>query len=122
MELMRAKVSGAMEGASGLDTGLDPGIWAGAETSPRIAYEAVGTEADAAWQPPMGAIAREFHAGYSAGSPAGSPAVHISGVTAPTAAPARSMAETLQGAFGTAGETVPAHVREAYAKLARFGL
>lgn len=118
MELMRAKVSGAMEGAGGLDSGFDPGIWAGAEISPRIAYEAVGTEADAGWQPPMGAIAREFHAGYSAGSSAG----RISGVTAPAAAPARSMAETLQGAFGTVGETVPAHVREAYAKLARFGL
>lgn len=69
----------------------------------RLAYEPV-VEAQAS--APMGPIAREFHA-------------HLPDEAAPAS---RSMAETLQVAFGTSGTSAPAHVRDAYAKLARLGL
>lgn len=96
MDLMRAKVAGAMEG------GFDPGP---ASTAPKLAYEPVAQEG---WTPPMGPLASEFHAGQPRAE-------------AP-AAPARSMADTLQGMLGATGTGAPAHVRDAYAKLARFGL
>jgi len=94
MEVIRGRVSQAMEGGSGQ--------WGDPSTA-----VALGATAPAV-QPGMGPIAREFHAGLG---------------EAPRAA-SRSMAETLQGTFGSGGgaEAAPAHVREAYAKLARFGL
>lgn len=98
MDLMRSKVSGAMEGG-------DAASWA--DAAPPSA-SGVGGQAGG-WQPPMGPIAREFHAGFT--SAANAPQVST-----------QSMAETLQSAFGTSSEAVPARVREAYAKLARFNL
>jgi hypothetical protein len=122
MDLMRAKVAGAMEGGNAGDwAGVSSSQWAGqnwasAATGPQIAYETAGLEAEAGWQPQMGPLAREFHGGLAAARGGG----QIAAVT--LQAPARSMAETLQGAFGTVGEAVPGHVRDAYAKLARFNL
>lgn len=99
MELMRAKVGGAMESG-------DAQAWA--DAAPPSTQAAVQAQA-AGWQPPMGPIAREFHAGVP--SAQGAPQ-----------APAQSMAETLQSAFGASSDAVPVRVREAYAKLARFDL
>jgi hypothetical protein len=93
MALLRDRVAGAMEG--GFDA-APPAI--GYETAN---FETAGFET-AAYQP-SGPIAREFHA-------------------AEPPAPARSMAETLQTAFGTTASATPDHVRDAYAKLARLGL
>ncbi|WP_091142334.1 transglycosylase [Novosphingobium sp. CF614] len=106
MDLMRSKVSGAMESG-------DAALWASAGGARDISgapaeQEAPGYQA-AAWQPPMGPIAREFHAGLP--STAQAPQVAT-----------RSMADTLRGTFGTSAEAAPAHVRDAYAKLARFNL
>lgn len=101
MDLMRSKVAGAMEG------GFSPGTaeWAGAD--PAIAYD---TGFETASYRPSGPLAREFHAGRPA-APAGG------------AQPAtRSMAETLQAAFGASDSAASGHVREAYSKLARLGL
>lgn len=97
MELMRGKVAGAMEGG-------DAAAWAGA-----VPTTLASAQAEPSWQPSMGPIAREFHAGMS------------SAPQAPQAA-TRSMADTLASAFGTSSEAAPAKVREAYAKLARFNL
>lgn len=97
MDLMRSKVAGAMEGG-------DAASWASA-----VAPSAQLADQADSWQPPMGPIAREFHAG-------------IPSAPDTPAAPARSMAETLQSAFGNSPDVVPARVREAYAKLARFNL
>lgn len=96
MDVIRGKVSRAMDGGAAMP-------WGGAST------DATPTaSAPPAYQPHLGPIAQEFHAGFG---------------QAPQAA-ARSMAETLQGTFGSdAGAgAAPAHVRDAYAKLARFGL
>lgn len=101
MALMRDKVSGAMEG------GFTPGVdYPGPGIGPSITYDTAGFET-ASYQP-SGPIAREFHAGLPA---AGAPA-----------APARSMAETLQVAFGASDTASSGHVRDVYSKLARLGL
>lgn len=102
MDLMRGKVSGAMEGgdaaqwANAGDYGVDP-LAAG-----QMAVAPAAT-------PPLGPIAREFHSARTA-APA-----------APQVARA-SMADTLRGMFGTSPDATPARVRDAYAKLARFNL
>lgn len=95
MDVIRGKVSGAMEGGSTAQ-------WAGVSPASRLAAPVPAP------QPHLGPIAQEFHAGLGQQQQA----------------PARSMAETLQGAFGsgTGADAAPAHVRNAYAKLARFGL
>ncbi|WP_428981609.1 transglycosylase SLT domain-containing protein [Novosphingobium album (ex Liu et al. 2023)] len=96
MDLMRAKVSSAMEGG-------DAGAWAVADGGPDFATGAPSALPDY----PMGPVAREFHAAQAA---------------VPQVA-TRSMAETLQASFGAAGNAgMPAHVRDAYAKLSRFNL
>lgn len=100
MDLMRGKVSGAMEGA-------DAALWANA-ASPS-AFDAAPQAAS--WQPPMGPLAREFHAGLQSAGTAAAPQIA-----------ARSMADTLKGMFGSTPEAVPARVRDAYAKLERFNL
>ncbi|HUD31219.1 MAG TPA: lytic transglycosylase domain-containing protein [Novosphingobium sp.] len=103
MALMRGKVDGAMEGGFGPGNAVE---WA--QGGPSIPYdtgfESAGFEV-ASYQP-AGPIAREFHAGLAAAAP-----------TAP-----RSMAETLQAAFGASDSAASGHVREAYSKLARLGL
>lgn len=93
MDVIRGKVSQAMEGGGAAS-------WAG------VSPGAVVAAAAPAPQPHLGPIAREFHAGPGQGAPVAT----------------RSMADTLQGTFGSGAGAVPAHVREAYAKLARFGL
>lgn len=102
MDLMRGKVSSAMEGG-------DAASWASVAppSTDMAAAQAQG------WQPPMGPIAREFHAGFSSGGSSAGDAPQLA---------TRSMADTLQSAFGTAAGTAPAKVRDAYAKLARFNL
>jgi hypothetical protein len=95
MDVIRGKVSAAMEGGNAFPvpgTAIAGGM---AATAP-------------AYPSSMGPIAQEFNSGL--------------GRTPQMAS--RSMAETLQGTFGsgTGSEAAPAHVREAYAKLARFGL
>ncbi|WP_245656162.1 lytic transglycosylase domain-containing protein [Novosphingobium naphthalenivorans] len=104
MDLMRGKVSSAMEGG-------DAAYWASVSPAQGVqtASNEITEQAGASWQPPMGPIAREFHAGL--GSAPQAPKVST-----------LSMAETLQGAFGTSPDAVPARVRDAYAKLARFNL
>ena len=102
MDLMRAKVSGAMEGG-------DAAYWASAAPASGFDGMLASASGAATARPPMGPIAREFHAGLSASG------------TAPQVA-ARSMSDTLKGMFGASPEATPARVREAYAKLARFNL
>lgn len=104
MDLMRGKISNAMEGG-------DASYWASVSPAQgvQLAVNAPSEQAGSGWQPPMGPIAREFHAG--AGGAPQAPKMST-----------LSMAETLQGAFGTSPEAVPARVRDAYAKLARFNL
>lgn len=110
MDLMRAKVAGAMEGPGAMPD------FGGAGARPAYAayapYAATAPEPvqQPAWQPPMGQIAQEFHAGLP--EPA----------TPPSAPASRSMAETLRSAFGGTAEGTPANVRAAYTKLARLGL
>ncbi|WP_242528171.1 lytic transglycosylase domain-containing protein [Novosphingobium sp. PY1] len=95
MDLIRGKVSQAMNGEA-------PAQWATMSTNAQLAA------APAAPQSHLGPIAREFHAGLG---------------EAPQMA-TRSMSATLQGTFGSGSgaDAAPAHVRNAYAKLARFGL
>ncbi|WP_292636610.1 lytic transglycosylase domain-containing protein [Novosphingobium aerophilum] len=95
MDLMRAKMAGAMEG------GFDGEGWDGAP-----AY--ASTYASGAAQAPSGPIARAFR---EAAAEAGA-----------QSAPRTSMAETLRGMFNAAGSSAPAHVRDAYARLAGLGL
>ncbi|MEJ2408848.1 MAG: transglycosylase SLT domain-containing protein [Novosphingobium sp.] len=110
MDFMRGKVANAMEGGNA-------SYWASVSPAQSPAPIAVNetasgatmAQAGANWQPPMGPIAREFHTGTGAMPQAPKVAT-------------RSMAETLQGAFGTTSGAVPAQVRDAYAKLARFNL
>lgn len=93
MEVIRGRVAGAMGSGSAAP-------WTGGAGGTALPP---GATAD---QPHLGPIAREFHAGLGSAAQ-----------TAP-----RSMADTLQGAFGSGAGAAPQHVREAYAKLARFGL
>ncbi|SLJ95450.1 lytic transglycosylase domain-containing protein [Novosphingobium mathurense] len=95
MDLIRGKVSQAMNGEA-------PSQWAAISTNAQLAA------APAAQQSHLGPIAREFHAGLG---------------EAPQMA-SHSMSATLQGTFGSGSgaDAAPAHVRNAYAKLARFGL
>ncbi|MCJ2186827.1 transglycosylase SLT domain-containing protein [Novosphingobium beihaiensis] len=110
MELMRGKVANAMEGG-------DASYWASVSPAQSVpatpgvqaASNGAAAQSGSGWQPPMGQIAREFHAGL--GSAPQAPKIAT-----------RSMAETLQGAFGNSPGAVPAQVRDAYAKLARFNL
>ena len=92
MDVIRGRVSQAMEG--------------GGQSSDPTTAVAMAASAPA-YQPHMGPLAREFHAGLGE-----------------TPRAPRSMAETLQGTFGpgTGADAAPPHVREAYARLARFGL
>ena len=105
MDLMRGKVASAMEGG-------DAAAWASA--APASNWDQMAREAspEPAWQPPMGPIAREFHSGFTPATPA-APAPQVA---------TRSMAETLRGTFGASSAALPGHVRDAYAKLARFNL
>lgn len=93
MDLIRGKVSQAMEGGGAAQ-------WAGVSTGAMLAVSAPPAQSS------LGPIAQEFHAARG---------------QAPQGA-SQSMAETLRGTFGSGGDAAPAHVREAYAKLARFGL
>lgn len=87
-----------------VDAASDVGSFDTFSSNAQLAYEPVAQEQ--APLPEGGPIAREFAAAAAA----------------PAAAPSRSMSETLASAFGTASTGAPAHVRDAYAKLARFGL
>lgn len=100
MALMRAKVAGAMDGASAMPwTG--PVQWSG-DALPPSGAALPGMAAN----PALGPVAREFHASLPASHPVRT----------------ASMADTLNGMFGATGQAAPANVRNAYAKLARFGL
>jgi hypothetical protein len=92
MDLLRARVSGAMESGG-------PELWASAAASTPSAAPGFAI-------PTGGPIERAFHAAQA---------------QMPTTT-TRSMADTLSDSFGNAGSGAPAHVRDAYAKLARFGL
>jgi Transglycosylase SLT domain len=94
MDHIRGRMGAAMEAGA-------PEMWATMGSTPQFAI--AGTPATAI--PAGGPIAREFHGGRA---------------QMPQSA-GRSMAETLNASFG-AGTAAPAHVRDAYAKLARFGL
>jgi hypothetical protein len=97
MDLIRGKVASAMEGEGDMPLG-------GISTAAAVPASAP------VQQPHLGPIAQEFHAGR--------------GQAAATQVGTRSMADTLRGTFGSGAgaDAAPAHVREAYAKLARFGL
>lgn len=94
MDLIRSRIGSAMEG-----NGAE--LWASA-TLEASAIASPGFE-----QPLGGPIQREFRSAQ-AQMPA-------------SAVATRSMADTLSESFGVAAGA-PAHVRDAYAKLARFGL
>lgn len=106
MSVIRSKVDGAMEGG---DAGAWSSQWAGGL---EVDYGAQGFAAEArarAAQAPQwgGPIAREYHASLP-----DAPATRTA-----------SMAETLASSFGSSNsEGTPANVRNAYSKLARFGL
>lgn len=98
MDLLRSKISGAMGASEG--TGIsDPGMvqWTGMALPP-----------DGSMMPSAAAAS-----GMHRSAP---------GLPAAPAIAARSMSDTLQGMFDAAGTPAPAHVRSAYAKLARMGL
>jgi hypothetical protein len=107
MSVIRGKVDGAMAGGA---TGAYPGQWAGGLEVDFGSGSAAALQARSqAAQPPQwaGPIAREYHASLPA-----TPAVQTA-----------SMADTIASSFGAAnGEGTPANVRNAYSKLARFGL
>jgi hypothetical protein len=103
MDHIRGRMGSAME-AGGAE------MWAAMGSAPQYAtqfaqFAGAGTPPAAAI-PSGGPIAREFH-GAQAQMPQGS---------------TRSMADTLSASFGANGSAAPSHVRDAYAKLARFGL
>ena len=95
MDLIRAKVQGAMEGAP-FAPPLERANWAAA-AAPTV---------------PLGPVAQEFHA---AAQGAGQ---------GPAPLPRASMAETLASTFGLGGANggMPDHVRAAYGKLQALGL
>lgn len=97
MDVIRGRVGGAME-SGGAE------LWANA--APAGFSDAPGFNTAAFAVPTGGPIERAFHAAQGA---------------MPTTS-SRSMAETLNDSFGNAASGAPAHVRDAYAKLARFGL
>jgi hypothetical protein len=102
MNHIRGRMSSAME-AGGAE------MWAAMGSAPEYASkfaQFAGAGSTTAALPAVGPIAREFH-GAQAQMPQGS---------------SRSMAETLGASFGANGSAAPSHVRDAYAKLARFGL
>lgn len=99
MDHIRGRMGSAME-AGGAE------MWAAMGSAPEYASRLAMAGAPAAAIPAGGPIAREFH-GAQAQMPQSS---------------TRSMAETLSASFGANGAAAPAHVRDAYAKLARFGL
>lgn len=95
-------VAGVMEHIRGrVGNAMESGsaeLWASAATP---------TMQQAAFMVPTGGpIEREFH----------SAAAQMPATTT------RSMAQTVSESFGSSGSGAPAHVRDAYAKLARFGL
>ncbi len=96
MDLIRAKVQGAMEGAP-FAPPLQGGDWAAAGPMPSL---------------PLGPVAQEFHAAATGIGQGGAPA------------PRASMAETLASTFGLGGANggMPDHVRAAYGKLQALGL
>ena len=100
MNLIRGRVSGAMEsGGAELWANaapVGPGFGSGGDFSAAPGFNI----------PTGGPIERAFHAAQ-----AEMPATTT-----------RSMAQTLSDSFGNAGTGAPAHVADAYAKLARFGL
>jgi hypothetical protein len=96
MDLLRSRVSGAMEsGGAELWASAGAASFAGAPTS------ATGFNI-----PTGGPIEREFHSAQA---------------EMPTMS-TRSMAQTVSDSFGGSVAAAPAHVRNAYAQLARFGL
>lgn len=98
MDVIRGRMGAAME-SGGAE------MWASMGSAPEFArFAAAATPAAAI--PAGGPIAREFH-GAQAQMPQST---------------SRSMAETLNASFGANGAAAPAHVRDAYAKLARLGL
>lgn len=99
MALMRSKVAGAMDGTTAM-AWSGPVQWGGDALPPS------GTELPQAPDPSWGPLAREFHASLPASQPVRT----------------ASMADTLSGMFNSTGQAAPANVRNAYAKLARFGL
>ncbi len=99
MDHIRGRMGAAME-AGGAE------MWAAMGSAPEYASQfAQYGVTQAAAVPAGGPIAREFH-GAQAQMPQSA---------------SRSMADTLNASFG-AGTAAPAHVRNAYAQLARFGL
>jgi len=100
MDHIRGRMGAAME-AGGAE------MWAAMGSAPEYAsqFAAYGVTQAAAATPAGGPIAREFH-GAQAQMPQSA---------------SRSMADTLNASFGS-GTAAPAHVRNAYAQLARFGL
>ncbi|MBB4858136.1 hypothetical protein HNO88_001450 [Novosphingobium chloroacetimidivorans] len=102
MELIRGRVAGAME-SGGAE------LWASASTGASEYAFAQASGAPGFNLPVGGPIAQEFHSAQAA-------------MPSATSVPTRSMADTLNESFGGNAPGAPAHVRDAYAKLARFGL
>ncbi|WP_353960788.1 lytic transglycosylase domain-containing protein [uncultured Novosphingobium sp.] len=97
MDLIRGRVANAME-TGGAE------LWASATS-----YDVPNPATPGFTLPVGGPIAQEFHSAQAQ-------------MPAPTATPSRSMADTLNDSFGGSAAGAPAHIRDAYAKLARFGL
>ncbi|WP_226632982.1 lytic transglycosylase domain-containing protein [Novosphingobium profundi] len=107
MNLLRTRMASAMGESGGeLRMAYDPAVFAASgKDMPSASAFLAARSAPAN----LGPLAREFHSGAS-------PAVAAPHV------PARSMAETLKGAFGASEAALPGNVKNAYGKLARFGL
>ncbi|MBH0112149.1 lytic transglycosylase domain-containing protein [Novosphingobium sp. YJ-S2-02] len=98
MELLRGKVETAMAAGEGVFVG-NSGL------------------AGIAPSPSLGPLAREFHGARAASSHRA-----VQGLPEAGDAARPSMAETLRTTFGASDDALPGGVREAYARLARFGL
>jgi len=95
MDLIRSRVSGAMEGGEAAQ-------WASAYPAGNLVAPVAAPQGDTS----LGPVGREFAAARA---------------QMPKTTATLSMAETLQGTFGSSA-AAPANVRAAYDKLARFGL
>ena len=110
MNLLRARMASAMgESGGAARLAYDPAVFAAPGKDMPSASAFLAARSAGSMPANLGPLAREFHSGTS---PAAA-APHV---------PARSMAETLKGAFGASEAALPGNVKNAYGKLARFGL
>lgn len=116
MEFVRARMASAMGTASDAPfLPYDGAIFAAGDTTMPGAGALLAARLGASGDVPQGPVAREFGAARASALGSGAPP-RVQGASG------RSMADTLKGAFGSSEAALPGNVRDAYGKLARFGL